>query len=71
MDVLIVKRWSGELHDVIGRLKLNEQYREAFEREPMQAVLDFAYERQEDGTLRIVSARMLPMPATPALPVPP
>ncbi len=67
MDIAIVRRWSGEVLDVIGRLTLVDGEEDLFQAEPAaRAVVDFARERQSDGTLRVIAARMIPMPAVPA-----
>jgi hypothetical protein len=68
MDIVVVKQWSGEIDDVVGRLTLTDDYKAAFESERMQALVDFAYERQDDGTLRIVAARIRPSPSVPLSP---
>ena len=59
----LVKEWSGECGDVVGRLELTDDHLAALERVPCNARLDFAMEKRADGTVEIVAARIRPEPA--------
>lgn len=61
--VTLVEKWSGESGDVVGRIELRDDYEHFLAHTPCGATLDFAKEKQDDGTLRIVSARIRPKPA--------
>ena len=71
----LVKEWSGECGDVVGRLELTDDHLKALElvgdrlaeleRLQCNARLDFAMEKRADGTVEIVAARIRPEPAMP------